>query len=125
MTANQDPEDRAGQTSLDRFLSVYNPDGAHPVTEIEATTVSGQSPFIIIRHGEHAVVINPLAFDDHLSVDVHPYVGGAHAAGGVLAMTEGRQFDLAETGRTSHGWPAANLVAVLVGKQATTDPAQK
>lgn len=104
----------------DEFLAYYNPDGSHPVIEVDTSTKSGTSPFIVVRHGKYAVVINPLALEDHLSVDVHPFAGGTGAASAAaFGMTEGRrvQFPEDETPLRSHGWPAAGLVAVLVGEQ--------
>ncbi len=105
------------QTTFDEFMAKYNPDGSHPVTEVTTSGKSGASPFIVIRHEGFTVIVNPLGFDDHLSVDVHSFVDGQDAVAGVLAMTTGREWSLPETGRKSHGWNAAHLIAVLVGEQ--------
>lgn len=103
-------------STLDDFLARYNGETEHgPAIEIEVE--EGHSRFIVIRHGSHAVVVNPIALSDHLSVDVHPFEDGERAVGGVFGMTEGERFSLPKTGRTSHGWPGSNLVAILVGRQ--------
>lgn len=108
--------------TLDEFMSRYNADGSHPVTEVHVTPGdSGSSPFILIRNGDYVAVVNPLALPDHLSIDVHSFVHGDSANAGVFGMTTGRRWTLPPTGHTSHGWPAAGLVAVLVGDQATED----
>lgn len=106
-------------TDLDEFMSRYNPNGTHPVTEVSVDTETARdgSPFIVIRHGNRAVVVNPLAFDDHLCVDVHPFVNGKDATAGAFGMSAGRRVAFPHTGTTSHGWASTNLVAVLVGEQ--------
>jgi hypothetical protein len=111
------------EQNFTEFMNCYNPDGTHPVTVIEAETGDGRdaSPFIVISAdaGRRIVIVNPLAFDDHLCVDLHPFVKGDDATAGVFGMTEGRRVSLpADTGTTSHGWPSANMIAVLVGEQA-------
>jgi hypothetical protein len=108
------------QKNLNEFLAFYNGHGEHPVTEIElpnAFTENG-SPFIILRNGGRVMVINPIAFDSHLSVDVHSYIDGEPATAGAFGMTEGSRYELEETGTTSAGFPSAPLVAILLGKQA-------
>lgn len=107
--------------TLGEFMSRYNGDGSHPVTEINVTPGEG-SPFVVIRNGDYAAVINPLALSDHLSIDVHSFVHGDSATAGVFGMTTGRRWTLPPTGHTSHGWHSAALVAVLVGDQATDSP---
>lgn len=104
--------------NLADFLAEYNPNEEHPVTEINVTQ-EGPSPFIIIRHGDKTVIVNPLGLGDHLSVDIHSFVAGEDATAGVFGMSEGKRWALPETGTTSHKWNSAALVAVLVGEQAT------
>jgi len=116
---------------LTTFLAEYN--GAttadswgdeHPTTVIDVKGGPDEmSPFIIIRHGEFTVVVNPMGLGDHLCVDVHSFVDGQDANGGVFAMGKGRRWTLGDstkesvTGAKSHGWPAAGLVSVIVGEQ--------
>jgi hypothetical protein len=85
---------------LEDFLAAFT--GDRPVHEITATESGNTSPFIVIRYAspdghEYAVIVNPLALGDHLSVDVFPFADGEAATGGVIAMTAGRR----------HGLPAA------------------
>lgn len=105
------------QMNEKEFLTRY---ADHPVTEVTVPDSSQLSPFIVIRHGGRTVVINPLGFDDHLSVDAHTFIDGQPATAGVFGMTEGSRWELEETGTTSHGWPSASLVTMLVGQQATS-----
>jgi hypothetical protein len=96
----------------------------HILTVIDVPTVSERpSPFIIIRCGDKVAIINPLGFDDHLCIDVHPFVDDQEATAGVFGMTRGKQWALPKPdkggpGTTSHKWPSANLIAVLIGEQA-------
>lgn len=106
--------------NLAEFLAEYNADGSHPVTEIDVSN-SGQepSPFIVLRYGDKAVIVNPLGLGDHLCVDIHSFVDGEDATAGVFGMSDGKRWALPETGTTSHKWNSANLIAVLVGDQGT------
>lgn len=106
-------------TTLDEFLHEYNEHGGHPLTVIDVAQ-GEPSPFIVIKHGEYAVLINPLALTDHLSVDVHSFAHGERATGGVFGMSNGRRVQFTHTGTTSHGWASSSLVAVLVGEQGTS-----
>jgi hypothetical protein len=103
--------------NLTEFLAEYNGDGSHPVTEINVEGGNEPSPFIIIRHGDKTVIVNPLGLGDHLSVDIHSFVAGEDATAGVFGMSNGKRWALPETGTTSHKWNSANLIAVLVGDQ--------
>lgn len=106
--------------TFDEFMARYNPpNGTHPVTEIESPVASGrhESAFVVIRHGLYTAVINPLAFDDHLCLDVHSFVSGQKATAGMFGMVEGYSVSLPETGTTSHGWPSSPLAVVILGKQ--------
>ena len=104
--------------NLPEFLAQYNGDGSHPVTEINVDQ-NDPSPFIVIRHGDYAVIVNPMGLGDHLCVDVHSFVNGDDATAGVFGMSKGQRWELPQTGTTSHKWNSANLIAVLVGKQGT------
>ena len=63
--------------------------------------------------------------DAYLDIDVHPFVDGDHATAGVFGMSEGYRAALDTRNMpegkqtTSQGWPSANMLAVLVGKQTT------
>lgn len=104
--------------TLAEFLARHDPDGTRVLADITPVRDSDRnSPFIIVRHGPHAAVLALMPFDDHLCIDVHPFESGQDATAGVFGMTTGRQWQLPDTGTTSHGWPSAHLVAVLVGKQ--------
>jgi len=104
--------------TYDEFMALYNPDGTHPVTEIEVSTGDGRdtSPFIVIRQGDRIVLVNPLAFAEYLDVDLHAFVGGQDAAMGVLGFANSRRYTLPETGLTRHKCPATRITAVLVGE---------
>ena len=110
---------------LNDFLEKYNADGSHREVVIDVTPGlnRGESPFIIIRNGDKVAIVNPLAFDDHLCLDVHSFVGDQDATAGVFGMSKGKQWSLPKPdkggpGTTSHKWPSANLIAVLIGEQA-------
>lgn len=108
--------------SLKAFLEFYNKNGEHPVTEIELPdhyTGQNDSPFIILRSGPRTMIINPIAFEDNLTVDAHAFIGGEGATTGVFGMTErpGR-VEFPKTSTTSHDWPSAPLVILVLGKQA-------
>jgi hypothetical protein len=59
----------------------------------------------------------------YLDIDVHPFVDGDHATAGVFGMSEGFRANLNTstwpTRTTSQGWDSANLLAILVGAQAS------
>jgi len=104
----------------EEFMSRYNPNGDHPVTEINVPgQASGESPFIVVNHGIYTVIINPLGLGDHLCIDLHPFVRGQDATAGAFGMTNGHRVSFPKTGITSHGWTSAGLVAVIVGEQGT------
>jgi len=110
--------------TTEEFMTRYNPNGEHPVTEINVPDDqdSGESPFIVVRHGDYTVIINPLGLSDHLCVDLHPFVQGRDATAGAFGMTSGQQrVSFPPTGMTSHRWPSSRMVAVIVGEQGTDD----
>jgi hypothetical protein len=105
---------------LNEFLAKYNESGTHPVTVIDVPiSESGNSPFIIIRSGDKVALVNPLAFDDHLCIDVHSFVADEDATAGVFGMSKGRRWAFPTTGTTSHKWNSAALISVLIGDQDT------
>jgi hypothetical protein len=108
--------------TYDEFMALYNPDGTHPVTEIEVSTDDERntSPFIIIRQGDRAVLVNPLAFEEYLDIDVHSFVDGKDATAAVLGMSDGYRYAFEPvTKTTSNGWPSVHLAVLIVGDQGT------
>ncbi len=86
-------------------------------------------PSVLVTAGDKAAVVRfkNVAADDpheqHLCIDVHPFVHGRKARAGVFGLEVGRRlegFPDSQADGTSHGFPAAHLVAVLVGRQADT-----
>jgi hypothetical protein len=108
--------------TFDEFMAAYAADG-RKVLEVDATwDANGLTPFIVVRDGGgRTVVINPMTYDDHLCIDLHPFADGKDATAGVFGMTEGQQHAFPPTGTTSHRWPSTRLVAVIVGEQGTED----
>lgn len=108
------------KANLDEFLAFYNEHGEHPVTEIELNPGDRDngSPFIVVHSGPYALIINPQPFNDHLSVDCFPFKDGERVTASAFGMPHGRRVELHDTGTTSHGFPSAPLIAVLIGKQA-------
>jgi hypothetical protein len=106
--------------TLDELLEQARAEG-HRVIEVDATRAyeGGLSPFIVIRAGDRAALVNPLAFDDHLCVDVNAYDHGQEVTAGAFGMTEGNRVAFPLTGDTSHGWNSTAMVAVLIGDQGT------
>jgi hypothetical protein len=112
--------------TLAGFMAAYDPDGSRVKAEITARrNAAGDSPFIVVRHGEFTAVLALMPFDDHLCIDVHSFTGGQDAAAGVFGMTEGCRVSFPDvTGVRSHGWAAAGTVSVIVGEQdGEADPA--
>lgn len=115
-------------TTLDEYIATYgNPAAPWPVIEIGEQ--AKQWPAIVVKAGDKAAVLHfmHVAADDphaqHLCIDVRSFVAGRVARGSVFGMENGRRFDGFTAERvfgTSHGWPGAHLVAVLVGAQQDT-----
>lgn len=104
--------------SLAEFRATYDPDGSRTIADIEVKRdADGNSPFIIVHYGEFTAVLSLMPMDDHLCIDVHSFVAGADATAGAFGMSDGRRVSFPSTGTKSHGWPSANLVAVLLGAQ--------
>lgn len=110
--------------TLTEFMSTYDPEGTRVVLDIDVTKEDPQanSPWIVVRFGDYAAVLTLMGVQDHLCIDVHPFVNGAKATAGVFGMSEGfRKHPPAinpEHPTTSHGWNSAALVSVLIGEQA-------
>ena len=114
--------------TLQGYLAVYAtpaPDEKGRVLlDLDMDAHEGTSPFIIVRHQGRVMILNPMALPEHLCVDAHAFVDGEDARTGVLAMEDGKRTTLEldpETGYPfglSHRWPAAKLVALLLGDQA-------
>lgn len=106
--------------TLTEFLATYDPHGGRTITEITPERdQNGSSPFIIVRHGRFTAVLALMPFDDHLCIDVFPFVDGNDATAGVFGLSAGHQWQLPDTGTTSHGKPSAHTIAVLIGEQST------
>lgn len=99
------------------FLAEHS--GTRHVFTIDLDNDFEESPFIVVKHGSYVTVINPMAQKDHLCVDVHPFVDEKDARAGVFGMEDGfrASLDDEQVNGFSHRWPAAKLVAVLVGEQ--------
>lgn len=94
--------------TLNEFLQTYNSLNTHPVTEIEVSADDGHgtSPFIIIRQGDRVAVVNPLAFDEYLDIDVRSFNAGEPVTAQVMGMTPGKR----------HDWDQrVNLAIILIG----------
>jgi hypothetical protein len=107
--------------TLAEFMAVYDPDGTRTIATVDIERdKDGNSPFIVVRHGDYTMVLNPAGFDGdgaHLCLDVYSFARGERAVSGMFGMTGGHCWTLHDTGMTSHGWSAANLAVVLVGEQ--------
>ncbi|GAA4466282.1 hypothetical protein [Phytohabitans houttuyneae] len=113
--------------TLEEFIATYgNPDKPPPV--FEPGPEAAQWPTILVKAGDKAAIVqfmNVGADSDgqHLCIDVHAFVAGRTARASVFGMESGRRLEgFADTDAagTSHGVPAARLVAVLIGAQTET-----
>ena len=100
----------------DRVFAGYELDMEQWASEHE------HSPMIVVKHGPYRLVLNPMAFKDHLCVDVHAFVDEKDARTGIFGMDAAAkgsriEFDADNVQGKSHGWPAASLIALLLGKQ--------
>lgn len=107
--------------NLTQFLDAYT--GNREVIDIDVPDLSGtdRAPFIILRHGDYALVLDPMGLADHLDLDAFAFVKGEAATAAPWGMSNGRRSALPDTGTTSHGWPSTDGVSVLVGEQAKTE----
>jgi hypothetical protein len=81
----------------------------------------GESPMIVVRFGNKAAVINPMAITDYIDIDVHPFVDGEDASASVLGFTSDNRvagFGAGYTTLRSNNLPSLPLVAVIVGEQS-------
>lgn len=106
------------ERTLEDFVAHYG-GLKQKIVEIDLDDYDMSNPvFIVVRCGRYAAVLNPMNATDHLDVDVHPFVDGRQARAGAFGMDDGFRYPMGTgTGVTSHGWPAAALVAVLIGEQ--------
>jgi hypothetical protein len=114
--------------TLPEFLAVYGVPG-RPYPVVEAGP--GQWPCLVVKAGDKVAVVQVMNVGtdgdrQHLCLDVHAFVAGRWARASVFGMENGRRlhaFRATDVLGTSQGWPAARLVAVLVGAQddATTN----
>ena len=77
------------------------------------------TPFIEVHYGGRTVFLNPMGLTDHLCIDAHAFIDGEQARVAAFGLDEGAraQFPPEDTKGKSHGWPATNLVALLIGEQ--------
>jgi hypothetical protein len=109
--------------TLDQFTAAYLT-GNEIV--IEPDPNANGWPNIVVKAGDYTAVIQLMYVaagtpDAHLCIDVHPFADGDTARASVFGMDNGRKVDgfgYDDTEGTSHGLPAAPLVAVLIGKQS-------
>jgi hypothetical protein len=77
-----------------------------------------QQTWVVVRYGDKTMVLDLAGLGDHLSVDVHSFIDGKDATAGVFGMSQGRRWELAGPPTTSHRFPSAHMVTVLLGEQA-------
>jgi hypothetical protein len=110
--------------TLDQFLTRYS--GGRRPQVIEVGPDTSQWPVVLVRsaglaalvHVMHVFAGNP--DNQHLCIDVHPFVDGRRARAGVLGMEHGRRISglrAEQCDGTAHGLPAAHLVNVIIGRQ--------
>jgi len=117
---------------LGKFLRTYDPKGNKVLFDLDLDQrkrdqPDAEHPFILVRFGGRVLVLNPMDLQDHLCIDAHPFIDGQEAAVGAFGLSQDEprlQFPTTAK-RTSHGWPAARLVSLLLGKQATTPTTQE
>ncbi len=113
--------------TFESFMQKYGrPDGTYPLIEVGDTIE--QWPTVVVRFGDNTAVIQFCGVGadgdhPHLSIDIHAFVAGQLARGGVFGMENGRRYTTFDdtTPGTSHGWPTVQGVTVLIGAQTTRD----
>jgi hypothetical protein len=115
--------------TFDEFIATYATPVDRPIIEVDARRSNDDDPqpFIIVRGPNgRTILIDPLLGDEnHLCVDAHAFIDGQRAAIGAMGMS--REFPARlsfpeKPGRpTSHGWPAAHTIALLLGAQGVTE----
>ena len=116
--------------TLEEFIAKYGRRD-RPMPVAEAGPEAAQWPSILVKAGDKAAVVQFMnvgadsgSDGQHLCIDVHAFVAGRAARASVFGMESGRRlqgFADTDAAGTSHGWPAARLVAVLIGAQAETE----
>lgn len=100
------------------------------VTEVSLTE-TGLSHWLVIRDETSGItaminfgVLGTNSHDRHIDLDVHSFVDGEPATAAAFGLSRERRSrarfshdDHGAPRTTSHGWPSANLVAVLIGRQ--------
>src|SRR6266545_4060234 len=117
--------------TFESFMQKYGrPDGNYPLIEVGDTIEHW--PTVVVRFGDNTAVIQFCGVGadgdhPHLSIDIHAFVAGHLARGGVFGMENGRRYTTFDdtTPGTSHGWPAVQGVTVLIGEQTTRDRASR
>ncbi len=105
----------------DEFRRDYiepHPDRVAAELNLDETTFEDH-PFIIIHHQGRTMALSIMPLDNHLCVDAHAFVNGQDARVGVFGMELGyaTTFPEDKVKGKSHNWPAARMVALLLGKQ--------
>jgi hypothetical protein len=102
------------------FMTAFDPDGSRTVADIiPVRDTNGDSPFVVVRYGEYTAVLALMPCNDHLCIDVHAFADGQGAAAGVFTISNGKRIELPATGRTSHEFPAEEIISVVIGAQGT------
>lgn len=116
------PAEETGVTTLHEFIDRFGGKDAYPV--IEVAPGAANWPSYVIRYGQHAAVVQFMAVGEgdsaHLCIDVHPFAEDTSARAGVFGIDNGRRlegFREEDADGSSHGWPAAAMVSVLIGHQ--------
>ena len=85
------------------------------------------SPFVVIRYGRWAAVVNPQGLSNYLDIDVHAFVDGEDGAIGAMGMNVGQRVSAFQREDTplrvdmgggledGKGAPAVRMVALFVG----------
>lgn len=113
--------------TLAEFVDRFGGKDMYPVIDVGAEAADW--PSFIVRAGAKAAVVQfmNVAADNpdqqHLCIDVHPFVDERAARASACGMEEGRRlaaFTEADTAGTSQGLPGAPSVSVIVGAQAAS-----
>ena len=111
--------------NFDQLITAIEQTGQTPMI---IDTAEDEPRWIIVKHGRYSMALNIQSGSrSHLCVDAHAHVDGQDAKVGSFAMDLGHQWKMGIHRRnmpmpgTSHGWPAASMVALLVGAQRVND----
>jgi hypothetical protein len=107
-------------TTFDGFRRAFLPDKHTTVIDVPENLL--ERPSVVVRYGRYTAVLDLMPQDDHLCIDVHPFVDGAAGRAAAFGMERGRRIELAAhlCPATMLGQPAVSLVSVLVGDQSPT-----